>query len=124
MKKNLFLFVLISISYSLVFSQESDKKSVKKELKYYKKHINEYLYKNNKCIRKDSVIMDQEILIENLTSEINALNKKLLACAEKKEDDIIDTRVMPKGTSFQIQIGVYKNTELSQYLAEPKYVGF
>ncbi|MEI6312443.1 MAG: hypothetical protein WCP57_09300 [Bacteroidota bacterium] len=124
MKKNLVLLAFICFSYSLIYSQVSDKKSVKKELKYYKKNVNEYLYKNSECIRKDSVIMDQEILIENLTSQLNALNKKLLVCAEKKEDDIIDTRVMPKGTSFQIQIGVYKNTELSQYLAEPKYVGF
>lgn len=122
--KNLTIFTLYILCFTTVFAQTPDEvKTAKKELKYYKKHINEYIYTKSDCTRKDSVIEEQEVLIEKLTKDINNLNQKLILSVSDKTE-VVDTRIMPEGKSFQIQIGVYKNDELTQYLAEPKYMGF
>lgn len=116
----IFLFATITS-----FSQKSIIKGAKKELKYYRKHVQEYLYYKSECLRKDSVIEEQEVLIQNLSAQINMLNQKLIALqADANSNQVVDTRVMPSGTCYQVQIGVYKNTNLMQYLTEPKYVGY
>ena len=122
--KNLIIFTLFILCFSAVIAQTPDEvKTAKKELKYYKKHINEYIYTKSECVRKDSIIEEQEVLTEKLTRDVNNLNQKLILSASDKTE-VVDTRIMPDGKSFQIQIGVYKNDELTQYLTEPKYMGF
>lgn len=105
------------------FSQSDEIKTAKRELKYYKKHLAEYIYFKSECAKKDSSLNEQDELVAKLTSDVNQLNTKLLAKLEQKTE-VKDTRIMPTGTSYQIQIGVYKNTELMQYLEEPKYLGY
>jgi hypothetical protein len=120
------LILFCSIIFNICIAQK-DNKYAKKELKYYKKHINEYTYFKEDFRRKDSIVVDQEYEISSLRDELNQLKQQRVSTSDTKENtesNYVDTRVMPAGKSFQIQVGLYKNTELSGFLSEPKYLGY
>ena len=60
------LVLTFCVLLTSVNAQEANKKSVKKELRYYKKHINEYMFFKSEYRKQDSIITEQEILIEKV----------------------------------------------------------
>jgi hypothetical protein len=117
---------------------KKDKKQVISELKGYKKHPEAYkrmidTYKQTIDSSATDISQKKEIIKQltvsngNLIKQVADLQSQLAACQSKpapKCPDCPAPGAIPNdGTAYKVQIGFFKNFDMSRYFAEPKYVG-
>lgn len=103
MKKNI-VILFLSVAYIYGYSQEANlRKTVVKELNYYKKNVNDYVSLGTEIRRKDSIIANLRATISEYYSELISYKSKVNEMYI--ENQFVDVGAAGDGKSYQIRLG-------------------
>ena len=141
MKRHIILLLSLALASSSMMAKElskEEKKEIKSQLKEYLKHPESYqkLINNYKetIDSQNSGIAQQKATINQLSNRSNDLENQVTSLqGQVKECKSKAAPVCPPcpepgaapsaGTIYKIQIGLFKNLDISGYLKDPKYFG-
>lgn len=124
------LFFFINADAQILTKKE--KKELKKEIKAYKKDVDSYKMMKEEHELNLQTIDDQAVTIEsqklqimrrdNTIKEQNDTIAYLRSLLNKGQTSNTDTRNFPKGTVYQVQVGVFQYFDIREALENPKYI--
>jgi cell division septation protein DedD len=140
MKKYFILFsctIILSSSVTAKEISKEEKKRIKSQLREYIKHPESYqkvIDDYKETIDSNTVQLSQrKTTISQLTANIAISQQKMTDLESQLQDckakqipvcpPCPDPKVIPTGKVYKIQVGLFKNLDISNYLNEPKYFG-
>jgi hypothetical protein len=141
MKKYITLLLSLALVSSSMTAKElskEQKKEIKSQLKEYMKHPESYLklisnYKetidtqNSDIAQRKATIYQLTNRNNDLENQVTSLQGQLKVCTSKPAPECPpcpEPGAIPStGTIYKIQIGLFKNLDISGYLKDPKYFG-
>jgi DNA repair exonuclease SbcCD ATPase subunit len=115
---------------------KEQKKQLKNELKAYRKNLESYQQQKEtankeseenawqlKKLKDDIASVQAEK--DELEKKLEAVNRSLSECEKKSSQIVIaDPSEIPMGTVYKVQIGFYKNYDITANFQRPKFVGY
>lgn len=113
---------------------KAQKKQLKSELKSYKKNLDGY-YAQKQNVQKEKEdnsteiqkLKDDVAVVEGekaeLQKRLDAVNRLLGDCENRSAVEV-DPAEIPMGTVYKVQIGFYKNYDITANFEKPKFIGY
>lgn len=130
----IFLGIILCFSAQAQKLTKEQKKQLKNELKNYKKNLEGY-YQQKQTAQKESEdkslqmqkLKDDLAVAEGQKAELEkrlAAANRLLGECESRPPKTIDPAEIPMGTVYKVQIGFYKNYDITANFNTPKFIGY
>ena len=141
MKRHIILLLSLALVTSSMTAKElskEEKKELKSQLKEYMKHPETYQKlisnyrttidsQNSEIAQRKATIYQLSNRNNDLENQVTSLQGQLKACTSKPAPECPpcpEPGAIPStGTIYKIQIGLFKNLDMSGYLKDPKYFG-